>query len=338
MVTGSDNARERWRRLAIRVWLRRASILCTAGVLQQLLVTSAAAHGGPQHRRVTWSDWNWDPVAVIVLLSVAWLYARGVVRLWQQSGRGRGIRTWQAGCFAAGWFVAMLTIVSPLDPLSDQLGAAHMVQHMALMTVAAPLLVLGVPLYGLTWGLELHWRKQWAIARRRLQTVGFLFAWLWQPFVVWGIYFAALWGWHWPPAYETALRSPAIHDAQHATFFVASILFWRLLLDPLSRHKLTTGPAMVVLFTTTMHATLLGVFMTLAPAVWYSSYEGRTAMWGYSALEDQQLAGLIMWMPACLGYLIAAVWLLTLVLSTEEMTNKRGTTRISWQLSAGGER
>lgn len=131
-----------------------------------------------------------------------------------------------------------------------------------------------------------------------------------HPVPLGAVYALALWAWHLPLLYESALRHAAVHDVQHLMFFGAACLFWRGLLDPLSRFRLDGGTAVLLLFATTLHSTVLGVLMTLAPAPWYAEYVGRTQWWGLSPLEDQQLAGLIMWMPACVPYVVAAAALL----------------------------
>lgn len=310
--------------------------ICTVMGLDAAMPGVALAHGGPLHRRVTWSDWNWDPVAVIVLGAVAWCYLLGLYRLWQRAGSGRVVRRSQAGCFMAGWLVLALSVLSPLDPLSDQLGAAHMVQHMLLMTLAAPLIVWGAPAYVMLWGMDPYWRRVLTHGRRRLFEYHAPLHWLWQPLFIWFMYFAVLWVWHLPLLYGAALTNPVVHDLQHMLFFAVSILFWRVVLDPLSHKRISPGLGTLFLFTTTLQATILGVFMTLSPVVWYPGYEGRTAMWGYTALEDQQLAGLIMWMPACAVYLFVAMLLLVRVLSAGEVAmGERSAAARQMQLNVG---
>ena len=123
---------------------------------------------------------------------------------------------------------------------------------------------------------------------------------------MWALYAVGLWIWHLPYLYEWALQDPLVHDIEHLTFFIVSCLFWRVTLDV--RVHLTLNPAASVLylFTTSLHTMALGVLMALSPRVWYKVYVGRTEGWGLSPLEDQQLAGLIMWMPGCIVYAVVA--------------------------------
>ena len=135
-----------------------------------------------------------------------------------------------------------------------------------------------------------------------------------QPVFLWLVYGLTLWTWHLPALYQAALRDQGIHDLQHICFFAVSCVFWRVLLDPLKRLRFSRAWGIIYLFTTSLHATLLGVFMALSPRVWYPDYETTVPAWNLSALEDQQLAGLIMWMPACAVYaLVAAVLFVTWV-------------------------
>ena len=259
-----------------------------------------------------WMAWNFDLLILLNLSLLGWLYLHGLRRLWHKAGNGRGVSRGQAASYLGSLAVLFVALISPLDALSAELASAHMIQHMLLMVVAAPLFVLGVPGLVLTWGLARKWRPMAASWRRWLDTDA-----LGRPLLPWILYAATLWVWHLPSAYQAALIDPLVHDAQHLSFFVMACLFWRMVLAPLRRHRLHPLTTVLVLFTTSLHATLLGVFMTLSPALWYDFYTRRTAVWGLTPLEDQHLAGLIMWMPSCLVYpaVAAAVfgmWLATL--------------------------
>jgi putative membrane protein len=283
----------------------------TAAFLPLLTCLPAVwAHGGIPATPDTWpAAWNADGLVLLNLGLLGWLYARGLAALWGRAGAGRGVGRFQAAAYLASLATLFVALISPLDALAEELSSAHMAQHMLLMTVAAPLFVLGSPALVLAWGLPRPWRPAFGHAWRWLDVSP-----LWRPMPVWLLYAATLWAWHLPALYHAALRHPLVHDAQHLSFFAAACLFWRALLDPLSRRRLHPAAAVFFLFTTALHAAVLGIFMTLAPRPWYADYAGRTAAWGLTPLEDQQLAGLIMWAPGCLVYPVAAaavfgVWL-----------------------------
>jgi cytochrome c oxidase assembly factor CtaG/cytochrome c2 len=252
--------------------------------------------------------WSFDPLVVLMLVASAFLYARGVLRIWQRTQRGRGIRVWQAWTFGVGWLVLALAMLSPLHELSGVLFSAHMTQHELLMVVAAPLIVLGRPLVPSLWALPMKWRKQAGALTRRNEVSIF-----WQsisaPAAAWLIHAAALWTWHLPGPYQLTLESDFMHTLQHVSFFGTALLFWWALFHG-RRGRLSYGASVLYLFTTAMHSGALGALLTFAASPWYPAYEGLTAPWGLTTLEDQQLAGLIMWVPAGIAYLVAALFLI----------------------------
>ena len=268
------------------------------------------AHATGRHRPAAWwTAWNWQPLILASLFLLAFLYVLGVRRLWRRAGTGRGVSRWHAAAYAASIVALFVALVSPLDPLSDELSSIHMIQHTALMVIAAPLFILGAPARVLPWVLPRAGQRWLGRCRRRIDSWYSPWYLLWQPLLVWVVYAFTLWIWHLPVLYEAALHNSLVHDMQHLTFFAASCLFWRVLLDPLGRLRLVHGVAVMYLFTTSLHAMLLGVFMALSPRVWYPFYADRTPAWNLTPLQDQQLAGLIMWMPGCLVYAVAAAGL-----------------------------
>lgn len=259
------------------------------------------AHAGHQHLEpstvLTW--WSWEPFVVISLAITGGLYAAGVARNRQIAKR------WQMACFAAGWLALVIALVSPIDVLGGILFSAHMVQHELLMIVAAPLIVLGRPLVATLWALPARWRPPVGLA--------FHHSWWNSAFTATVLHAAALWIWHVPALYEATLHSTFIHALQHISFFLTAAIFWWALMH--GRYgRLGYGAAVVYVFATTGHSGVLGALITFAPYLWYPIYGARTAAWGLSAVEDQQLAGLIMWIPAgvlfaILGIALFAAWL-----------------------------
>lgn len=287
---------------------------------------TAWADAAPRDRPVGWNDWNFDPVIILNLSLLAWLYARGLISL-QTSVNERELRLPGLAirrhpnrktllsshvtpvstiAFATGFSLLAISLLSPIDPLGGQLSWVHMIQHMLVMTVAVPLMLLGAPGLVCLLGVPTVSRK-WVLRGKRW--VDRAIPWLWSAGVAWSVYAAATWIWHLPALYNAALRTQIAHDFQHLSFFLAAWLFWRPLLDRRRRNSMPAGMAVLYLLTTTLHVTVLGVLMTVAPDPWYAEYADTTRLWGWSPLEDQQMAGLIMWMPACLPYLVVAVWL-----------------------------
>lgn len=291
------------------------------------------ADGTPLDRRVTLLDWNLDIVLGLNAALAVWLYVRGLAALAQIPAARRQVSPWRLAAFFAGIATLGVALVSPLDLLGEQVAWAHMVQHMLVMTVAAPLLVAAAPGRVWLWGLSPPTRRllgrSWGHVRRLRPWWG----WAFVPGVLFLLYAAVTWLWHVPRLYEAALHTPWVHDVQHLSFFLAGCLFWRLVLDPSHRVRVTPMLGMLLLFATTLHTTVLGVLMTIAPEPWYTTYVGRSTLWGLTTLEDQQLAGLIMWMPACVPYLLAALFLLAQCLDETPRTSAPRVGAPSW---AGG--
>ena len=249
--------------------------------------------------------WELAPLVVLPIVLSAWLYARGVRALWRRSGRGHGVRRWEAAAFAAGWLSLAVALVSPVHALGTVLFSAHMAQHELLMALAAPLLVLGRPVVAWLWAVPLSWRRAIGAAARtpRARSSWRLVS---EPFAAWSLHAAALWAWHAPRFYEAAVASDALHALQHAAFIGTALLFWWSLIHG-RRRTLGYGAAVLYLFTTALHTSALGALLVFSDSLWYPSYAATSGTWGLSPLEDQQLAGLIMWVPAGVSYLIAAL-------------------------------
>jgi putative membrane protein len=259
------------------------------------------------------SQWSFEPWVLTLMTISAALYALGLWRLWNNAGPSRGISAMQAAAFAAGWFSLAAALVSPLDALGSRLFSAHMLQHEMLMLVSAPLLVLGRPLAAWTWAFSPLQRQ--AIGRWT-RTGWWSAAWgtLTDPLSAWALHAIALWAWHVPGLFEAALHSNALHAMQHASFLVTALLFWWAVLGGDARAR-TSGFAMLYLFTTMLHTGALGALLTLAPTPWYPAYAATTAALGLDALEDQQLGGLVMWVPGGLAYLVAGLAVMGRLLS-----------------------
>ena len=234
------------------------------------------------------------------------VYAAGVVRLWRSAGYGRGVRPFEALAYAGGC-LALLAALSPqLDEWSDQWQAAHMVQHQLLMVVAAPLIAVGAPLVGILWAMPLGLRQALVggVQRTPLPIVWRVVTAPATAFVIYGV---ALWIWHVPALYDEALAHEGVHIVQHLCFFATAALFWWGVVH--GRHgRMGYGAAVVYLFVTAVHGGVLGALLTVSPRVWYAPYLAHHAN-GLTPLEDQQLAGLLMWVPAGLAFVAGALFL-----------------------------
>jgi cytochrome c oxidase assembly factor CtaG len=189
--------------------------------------------------------------------------------------------------------------------MGEALLSAHMAQHELVMVLAAPLLVLGRPLVVTLWGLPRRWRRAVGGLLSALRPV-------WRAVsrmeVAWLLHAGAIIGWHVPGLYQRTLDSDLIHALQHSSFLLTALLFWWSVLPGAvlrGRH----GAAILSLFATMVYTGGLGALLTLGRGVWYPAYGEAAPLWGLTPLEDQQLAGLIMWVPGGLSYLLATAWL-----------------------------
>ena len=231
-----------------------------------------------------WSSWNLD-----IPLCLALVCALVVGR--------------RHPAFVAGIVALAVALVSPLDALSSSLASAHMVQHLLLITVAAPLLAL---------------TARTVLERLRLRSPQLR---TFQNPIGWALVAAVvLWGWHAAVLYEAALRNDLLHRLEHVTLLATALLSWLAILS-----RGASGLGLLVLFGLSVQSGLLGVLMTFAPTSWYPTYAGRTAAWGMSPVADQQLAGVIMWVPGGGAYLVAALALLMSLLSETGDGMGRGT-------------
>jgi putative membrane protein len=263
-----------------------------------------------------WRAWSIEPATMALLAASGILFARGVRSVWRAAGVGRGVRKPNVWSFVGGWAILTLALLSPLHALGGVLFSAHMAQHELLMTVAAPLLVLGRPLIPFVWALPPHWRRTsgaWANS----PIVATAWRALTRPFTAFFVHAAAIWIWHIPSLYDRAVTSEAMHVFQHASFFVTALLFWWVVLKPTTSRQ-STGISIALLFATVLHTGALGAVLTLTSRVLYPVYGSTTSPWGLTPIADQQLGGLIMWVPGGLPYVAAALMLFVRLLHESE--------------------
>jgi len=252
------------------------------------------------------TDWTWPPFVFIPLLLTAALYSLGKIRMLRRT-TNRQLFVWKILAFALGWISLVIALDSPLHELGEQLFWVHMTQHEILMLISAPLLILGRPTIAFLWALPPAWRETVASFghSRTFKTGWGLVS---APMSAWLVSALALWIWHIPWLFDQTLRSDWIHAAQHTTFLVTALIFWWPLANRMA--KIGYGGGLAYVFTTILHTSVLGALLTFAPKPWYSSYITTAPAWGLTALEDQQLGGLIMWIPAGTLLLIVALVLL----------------------------
>jgi putative copper resistance protein D len=244
--------------------------------------------------------WRLDPIPIIgvVLAAAGYLWAVRHVATRHPQNRPRG---WRTAAFLAGLAAILLALVSPIEAYEGQLFSVHMVQHMLLELVAAPLLLLGAP-------TTLALRTASASWRRRLLWLlhSPLVALLTFPLLTWILFAAVNWGWHFSTLYDQALENEALHYFEHATFLVAALLFWWPVVgaDP-GRWRLPYPVRLFYLFLAMPQNSFLGVALMSAGGVLYPHYASNLRDWGPSVMADQGLGGILMWVFGDIVFLVA---------------------------------
>jgi putative membrane protein len=268
-----------------------------------LLLAAPVVHAHATADPATWARaWSFEPAVVSGLFLTLALYIAGLRTLRVATKSPRKLQR-EAACFIGGWLLLVLALVSPIHALGGVLFSVHMVQHELLMVAAAPLLVLGRPGLVWLWALPRPQARQLTAAIHRTEPA---WAWLRSPFVAFLGFALLLWGWHVPRWFEASLDSEAVHAAQHLCFLGSAVWFWHtVFFGP--RRRASYGLGIVYLFATAVHSGALGALITFATELWYPQYATTAVAWGTPPLQDQQLGGLIMWVPAGLTYIVAAL-------------------------------
>jgi putative membrane protein len=240
-----------------------------------------------------------EPGVLLGVLIAGGVYGRGVATMWSRAGRGHGVSLQQVALFSGGLLSILTALESPLDTISRELFAAHMVQHLLLILVAGPLLVLGTPLPPLLWALPKASRRGLGALWKHLHLLE-------KPGVAFALHSLALWAWHVPVLYAAAIDNRAVHVLEHMTFLGTSSVFWFAVLKP---GRPAFGKGVLLVFALALQSSLLGALLTFSPTPWYVAHLTSAQQWGLSPLDDQQVAGLIMWIPGGAIYLAAALGL-----------------------------
>jgi putative membrane protein len=235
----------------------------------------------------------------------------GLGMIWRRAGLGRGIRRWQAICFAAGWLTLFGALCSPLHWLGEHLFTAHMIEHELLMAIGAPLLALSRPLGAFMRALPKSFQRALTMGA---QARPFHTIWrvVMDPTVATLLHGIALWVWHAPLFFDATVTNELLHRLQHVSFLLSALIFWWALFR---RARQDQGACAMHVFATMLHMSLLGALIALSPQLLYRAQTAFAPEFGLTPMEDQQLAGLVMWVPAGTIYASVALAMLGLWIS-----------------------
>jgi len=262
----------------------------------------------------------------LLAATAAVLHARGMRRQRRvTTAARRGALRWRGVAFYAALATLVVALNAPLDDLVDRLFWVHMLQHVLLMMVAAPLLVLAAPWLPIWKGLPLGARKglgRWYVRSPGWRRVRRVAGWLAAPLVAWILFDVDLLAWHVPALYELTLHHQAVHELEHLSFLLLGVVFWLQVLDsPPLRARLGPSAGVLYVLTAATAAWALAVVLALAPSPLYPTYaELASRPGGLSALADQHLAAGIMWGPGSVPYALFVFVALYRWLATEDET------------------
>jgi putative membrane protein len=265
-----------------------------------------------------WTEpWSWEPQIVIPLAILFLTYGTGAVRR-----RHFYILRWRHAAFFAGWFSLFLALTSPIHELGEQLFSAHMLQHEIMILVSAPLFAASQPGATCLWAFAPQGRAGiggWMHHVEQSRFVLFFKA----PLIAWLVEAVALWIWHIPVLYQATLRSDWVHAAQHLSFFLTAVVFWSALYG-VGRSAMSYGAGTFYTFAAAVQCSALGALLTFSTMLWYPIYSETTGRWGFTPLEDQQLGGVIMWVPSAIVFIVVALALFAKWLSESDRRLKLG--------------
>ena len=283
------------------------------------MLSAVLAHAGqPLAPQDLGGAWNVDPLLVGGLALTAGAYWQGTLL----ASRTKPGEAWRRRAFWAASATIAIALVSPLDALSGVLASAHMVQHVLLILVAAPLLTLSAPMTTLLRGSPAVVRDASLRCRRGLRLTRANLRPLRHPVSVWLLHAGTLWFWHSAVPYEAAVEHHAVHAVEHASFLVSGVLFWRVVLGARAVDRVPPGLGVLLVFAMAMQSGFLSALLTFAETPWYSVYAATTPAWGLDPLADQQLSGVIMWIPAGLLYVAAGLGLFVTWIRASEQAER----------------
>jgi putative membrane protein len=269
-------------------------------------------------------QWSWELAIVLPLTIFMAVYGAGMLR------RGNiSILKWRHISFFAGWITLFLALTSPIHELGEQLFSAHMLQHEIMILISAPLISFSHPGATLLWAFAPAHRSNigsWVHLVEQSSVVKFVT----RPLIAWLLEAAALWLWHIPSLYQQTLTSDWMHALQHLSFLFTAVLFWSALFGS-QRSAMSYGEATFYVFGTAVHCSALGALLTFSWVLWYPAYSSTTQQWGLTPLQDQQLGGVIMWVPSGVIFIIIALALFAKWISESDRRLKLGTLQSTFE-------
>jgi putative membrane protein len=312
------------------VMRRLTPLLAAVAILA--VPAGASAHGGdapaPSFPAIL-LEWRMEPIVLsgLAIATIAWLV---LVRRVAVRHPDHPHPAWRSAAFLGGLAILALALTSPIEAYEGELFSVHMLQHMLLELVAAPLLLLGAPpTLALRAASPSVRERLLALLHSRVVTV------LSFPVLAWILFAAVNWGWHFSPFYDRALEVPWLHDLQHLTFLGAALLFWWPVVgaDP-ARWRLPHPVRLFYLFLAMPQNSFLGIALMSAPSGLYPHYLSNAREWGPTPIVDQNVGGMLMWVGGDVVFLLAMGLLVAAWVRAEDRRTAREDVREDARLAA----
>jgi putative membrane protein len=267
-----------------------------------------------------WKWWVPDPLAIIVFGGLGYLYFRGL-RDWKKRSRPHG--RWKIASFYVGLLLFLASLVSPLDPLSDQLFLMHMIQHVIIRAIGPILIILGAPVTPVLRGLPIELRMGLIAPLVSSRTLRKAYSIFQHPVLMPGLFVIVLFFWALPEFHDAAVENFWIHYVMHLSMSSTGLLFWWLIIDPKPhRSKIHYGPRILIMGLTLFPNTTLGAIITFSESIQYKAY-GVDRLWGIAPLDDQKGGALIQWFAVDMMALAAAIVIFAMWYQRERADDRR---------------
>ena len=317
----------------------RALFAVACGLAAVIAPSAALAHDGRYAESGDFLHalgvWSVDAPGLSLVLIVGGLYVWGYYRLRRDSPNFHFPR-WHGWCFFAGWMFMLLGLMSPIDTYSDDLFWVHMVQHVFITMLVAPLMLLGAPATLALRSASPRIRASYLVPFLNSRLVQFL---TWPPAAI-IIYIASVWSWHWPDAYDAAIASELVHFVEHGVFLFGAVLLWWMVIGVdatrLRPHHVWRCALLVVAI---MQNIGLGVILINVGDAIYDTYATAAAVreWGPTALIDQRIGAGIMWVPGSMMFALAVIMTVYFWAEREGFKDRRNDAVRDMQIRVHGE-
>jgi putative membrane protein len=269
-------------------------------------------------------------VALPLALAVV-VFLRGTWRL--RTARRTGVGAGRLLAGAVGFAALGFALSDAVHAAAHELFVAHMGQHLLLVSIAAPALLLADPFAITLWSMPATWRRAVGAGFRRGRPIRRALDAVTRPHITWPVYVVVLWLWHLPGAYDAALRSGPLHDIEHLLFFGAALLFWWPVLRPAPHLSAPPHPAVRVVYLVlgAIQSAALGLLLASRPEAVYAAYTTTSPAWGLTGAEDQVWGGVLMWTVGAAVDMAAVIVVIGRALEVPAFLDRSRAVRENWR-------